>query len=51
MANPEHVEILEQGVEDWNKWRIGATYTFPHLSNRQWVQVDTSTNVDPSALP
>jgi uncharacterized protein YjbI with pentapeptide repeats len=21
MANPEHLEILKQGVEDWNKWR------------------------------
>ena len=21
MANPEHVEILKQGVEVWNRWR------------------------------
>ena len=21
MANPEHLEILKQGVEQWNKWR------------------------------
>ncbi|MBC8287888.1 MAG: pentapeptide repeat-containing protein [Nitrospinae bacterium] len=21
MANPEHVKILEQGVQVWNKWR------------------------------
>ena len=21
MANPEHVEILKQGVDVWNKWR------------------------------
>ena len=21
MANPEHLKILEQGVEGWNKWR------------------------------
>jgi hypothetical protein len=21
MANPEHVEILKQGVEVWNQWR------------------------------
>jgi len=20
MANPEHLEILKQGVESWNKW-------------------------------
>ena len=22
MANPEHVAILEQGVEAWNSWRV-----------------------------
>ena len=22
MANPEHLEILKQGVEQWNKWRM-----------------------------
>lgn len=22
MANPEHLAILKQGVEIWNKWRI-----------------------------
>src|SRR5664280_238358 len=21
MANPEHLEILKQGVDQWNKWR------------------------------
>ena len=21
MANPEHLEILKQGVEVWNKWQ------------------------------
>src|SRR5271165_3780663 len=23
MANPEHLEILKQGAEQWNKWRRG----------------------------
>ena len=29
MANPEHLEILKQGVEAWDKWRTenpGITY-------------------------
>lgn len=27
MANPEHLEILKQGVEVWNEWRIGNSVT------------------------
>ena len=34
MANPEHLQILEQGVETWNAW-LEQTYTdrthFPHF--------------------
>lgn len=32
MANPEHVEILKQGVEVWNKWRRGNSDQVPDLS-------------------
>ena len=33
MANPEHLEILNQGVEIWNKWRKENPEVEPDLSN------------------
>ena len=33
MANPEHVKILKQGVEVWNKWREENDDVKPDLSN------------------
>lgn len=32
MAKQEHLEILEQGVSAWNKWRLHTPYTIPDLS-------------------
>lgn len=32
MANPEHVEILKQGVEGWNEWRRSHPKIKPDLS-------------------
>lgn len=32
MANPEHVEILKQGVEVWNEWRTNNQGVIPDLS-------------------
>ena len=32
MANPEHLEILKQGVERWNRWREGQHPVAPELS-------------------
>jgi hypothetical protein len=32
MANPEHLEILKQGVEQWNKWREEHPGLLPDLS-------------------
>jgi len=31
MANPEHLEILKQGVEIWNKWRAESQVEEPDL--------------------
>lgn len=31
MANPEHLEILKQGVEIWNKWRAESQVDEPDL--------------------
>lgn len=31
MANPEHLEILEQGVELWNRWRVNSYLIRPDL--------------------
>ena len=33
MANQEHLEILEKGVEDWNSWRNEHPDVRPELSN------------------
>lgn len=33
MANPEHLKILKQGVEVWNKWRAHNQRIIPDLSN------------------
>ena len=32
MANPEHLEILKRGVEEWNEWRGRNKETKPDLS-------------------
>jgi uncharacterized protein YjbI with pentapeptide repeats len=32
MANPEHLEILKQGAEQWNKWREEHSPVSPDLS-------------------
>ena len=33
MANPEHLKILQQGVEVWNKWRAEHPRLTPDLCN------------------
>lgn len=33
MANPEHLRILDKGVQAWNEWRMSEPYGYPDLSN------------------
>jgi hypothetical protein len=35
MANPEHLQILEQGVEAWNEWREQNERIRPHLNGAE----------------
>jgi len=40
MANPEHLEILKQGVEQWNKWRDEHQDVKPDLREAHLREVD-----------
>jgi hypothetical protein len=40
MTNQRHVNILKQGVEVWNTWRIKHYYTTPDLSGAYFSKVD-----------
>jgi uncharacterized protein YjbI with pentapeptide repeats len=40
MANPEHLAILKQGVEVWNKWRIENKEVIPDLIGADLVGAD-----------
>jgi hypothetical protein len=42
MANPEHLEILKQGVEVWNKWREDNPSIRPDLSEAHLSNVEFS---------
>lgn len=42
MANPEHLEILQQGVEAWNKWREENPEITPDLSNTNLSEANLS---------
>ena len=42
MANPEHLEILNQGVEVWNKWREENPDVVPDLSGEDLRKTDLS---------
>jgi uncharacterized protein YjbI with pentapeptide repeats len=41
MANPEHLEILKQGVEAWNKWREENPGVEPDLSSVAIYEVNS----------
>ncbi len=40
MANPEHLEILKRGVEQWNKWRKEHPHVKPDLSAAELGEMD-----------
>ena len=40
MANPEHLEILKQGVEGWNKWRSENPENSPDLVSADLMGAD-----------
>jgi len=42
MANPEHLRILKQGVEAWNKWRKENSFIIPDLRGADLNMVDIS---------
>jgi hypothetical protein len=42
MANPEHIKILKQGVETWNKWRKENPDVLPDLSDAELIGVNLS---------
>jgi uncharacterized protein YjbI with pentapeptide repeats len=42
MANPEHLQILQQGVEVWNAWLGQHTDIMPDLSGADLSAVDLS---------
>ena len=42
MANQEHVEILKQGVEAWNRWRVINPWTQPDLNGADLSGTDLS---------
>jgi uncharacterized protein YjbI with pentapeptide repeats len=40
MANPEHVKILKQGSEAWNRWREKKPAVLPNLRNCELIKMD-----------
>ncbi len=42
MANPDHLEILKQGVEQWNKWRKEHREVLPDLSGADLREANLS---------
>jgi uncharacterized protein YjbI with pentapeptide repeats len=42
MANPDHLQILQQGIEVWNQWRDQHTHIVPALSEATLTGADLS---------
>ncbi len=42
MANQEHLEILKQGIETWNQWRLEHSGINPDLSKADLANTNLS---------
>lgn len=52
MANPEHLDILKQGVDNWNKWRRENVEIQVDLSGTDLSNLDLSMgNFSPARVP
>ena len=40
MANKEHLDLIKQGVEVWNKWRVDNTEVIPDLIGANLIRSD-----------
>ena len=40
MANPEHLELLQQGVDPWNAWRAKEHSVLPDLGGADLSRTD-----------
>ena len=41
MANPEHLEILQRGAKEWNRWRDDHVEVYPDLTEADFRDLDT----------
>ena len=46
MANPKHLKILEQGVEEWNQWRKDNPEIKPDLIGAKLSKVGDLSRAD-----
>lgn len=42
MAKSEHLELLNQGVKEWNQWRVNNPYVIPDLSGVHLIGTNLS---------
>ena len=51
MADPKHVEILKQGVDAWNRWRIKNRFVVPDLTGVSFLPKHLwQTDISPAAI-
>jgi len=50
MANPEHLKILEQGVDAWNAWRKANFHIVPNLNYHQFLDARGNSTANLSGI-